>query len=189
MLSDGWWNYYADPFCALHWTEQLEWWGYSWHFLISNVSWVLANIMTESSPCFQEWNRNSERNTGCRLQILYNGFCTDFGLLITTYFIYTHQQELMKSVGCYGRFMVTAIWWWSWWSDTLWPTVIKFFRTALNVMVSFRSFVVEISLQIFIQLCCLGCEPLWCLMNFLFFELWLILGFVFLPWWNFFYLN
>ncbi len=63
-------------------------------FLISNVSWVLANITSESSHCFWKGNRNS----GCRLCIMVcPSFWEDYYMLI-----YTHCWELMNSVGSHG---------------------------------------------------------------------------------------
>ncbi len=63
-------------------------------FLISDVSWVLANIMSESSHCFQKGNRNSGR----RLCIMFcPSFWEDYYMLI-----YTHCWELMNSVGGHG---------------------------------------------------------------------------------------
>jgi hypothetical protein len=61
-------------------------------FLIRNVSWVLANIM--SSHCFRKGNRNS----GHRLCIIVcPSFWADYYLLI-----YTHCWELMNLVGSHG---------------------------------------------------------------------------------------
>jgi hypothetical protein len=63
-------------------------------FLISNVSWVLANITSESSHCFRKGNRNSGR----RLCIMVcPSFWEDYYMLI-----YTHCWELMNSVGSHG---------------------------------------------------------------------------------------
>ncbi len=63
-------------------------------FLISNVSWVLANITSESSHCFRKGNRNS----GHRLCIMVcPSFWEDYYMLI-----YTHCWELMNSVGSHG---------------------------------------------------------------------------------------
>ncbi len=63
-------------------------------FLISNVSWVLANVTSESSHCFRKGNRNS----ACRLCIMVcPSFWEDYYLLI-----YTHYWELMNSVGSHG---------------------------------------------------------------------------------------
>ncbi len=63
-------------------------------FFISNVSWVLANITSESSHCFQKGNRNSGR----RLCIVVcPSFWEDYYMLI-----YTHCWELMNSVGSHG---------------------------------------------------------------------------------------
>ncbi len=63
-------------------------------FLISNVSWVLANITFESSHCFRKGNRNSGR----RLCIMVcPSFWEDYYMLI-----YTHCWELMNSVGSHG---------------------------------------------------------------------------------------
>jgi len=48
--------------------------------LISNVSWVLTNIMSESSPCF--WKENT--NSGCRLCIIVcSSFWEDYYMLIS----------------------------------------------------------------------------------------------------------
>jgi hypothetical protein len=44
-----------------------DWWYY-WLFSISNVTWMLADIMTESSCCCQR------SDTELRTQISYNGF-------------------------------------------------------------------------------------------------------------------
>ncbi len=60
------------------------------HFsLISYVSWVLANIMTQSSCWF--WK--------LRMQILVEWFAWKF---------YTNFLELMKAVGSHGQ-LITAI--------------------------------------------------------------------------------
>ncbi len=59
-------------------------------FLISNFSWVLANITSESSHCFWKGNRNSGR----RLCIMVcPSSWADYYMLI-----YTHCWELMNSV-------------------------------------------------------------------------------------------
>jgi hypothetical protein len=63
-------------------------------FLISNASWVLASVMSESSHCFWKSNRNSGR----RLCIMVcPSFWDDYYMLI-----YTHCWELMNSVGSHG---------------------------------------------------------------------------------------
>ncbi len=63
-------------------------------FFISNVSWVLANITSESSHCFRKGNRNSGR----RLCIMVcPSSWEDYYMLI-----YTHCWELMNSVGSHG---------------------------------------------------------------------------------------
>jgi len=63
-------------------------------FLICNVSWVLANITSESSHCFRKGNRNSGR----RLCIIVcPSFWEDYYMLI-----YTHCWELINSVGSHG---------------------------------------------------------------------------------------
>ncbi len=63
-------------------------------FLISNVSWVLANITSESSHCFRKGNRNSGR----RLCIMVcPSIWEDYYMLI-----YTHCWEPMNSVGSHG---------------------------------------------------------------------------------------
>jgi len=63
-------------------------------FFISDVSWVLANITSESSHCFWKSNRNSGR----RLCIMVcPSFWEDYYMLI-----YTHCWELMNSVGSHG---------------------------------------------------------------------------------------
>jgi hypothetical protein len=62
--------------------------------LISNVSWVLANITSESSHCFRKGNRNSGR----RLCIIVcPSFWEDYYMLI-----YAHCWELINSVGSHG---------------------------------------------------------------------------------------
>ncbi len=104
--------------------------------LISDVSWVLANIMSESSHCFQKGNRNS----GGRLCIMVcPSFWEDYYMLI-----YTHCWELMNSVGSHGSLSL--------------PFVMKVMvchfvsdshevMTALIVLLPI-TFVVEISLQL-----------------------------------------
>ncbi len=63
-------------------------------FFISNVSWVLANITSESSYCFQKGNRNS----GHRLsEMVCPSFWEGYYMLI-----YTHCWELTNSVGSHG---------------------------------------------------------------------------------------
>ncbi len=63
-------------------------------FLISNVSWVLTNITSESSHCFRKGNKNSRR----KLCIMVcPSFWEDYYMLI-----YTHYWELMNSVGSHG---------------------------------------------------------------------------------------
>ncbi len=62
--------------------------------IVNSVSWVLANIATESSHCFRKGNRNS----GHRLFIMVcPSFWEDYYILI-----YTHCWELMNSVGSHG---------------------------------------------------------------------------------------
>jgi hypothetical protein len=66
------------------------------HIIVSEfyVSWVLANITSESSHCFRKGNRNSGR----RLCIMVcPSFWEDYYMLI-----YTHCWELMNSVGSHG---------------------------------------------------------------------------------------
>jgi hypothetical protein len=68
-------------------------WQCYWVFcLISYVSWVLANIMTESSCCFWECNWNS----GWRFWV-----AQILGWLLYTY-MYTHCWDMIKSVGSHG---------------------------------------------------------------------------------------
>ncbi len=64
-------------------------------FLISYVSWVLARIITKSSQCVQKCNRNSGHKICIR-------FCRNCFWAVYYIVIYTHPQELMKSVGIYG---------------------------------------------------------------------------------------
>jgi hypothetical protein len=84
-------------------------------FLLA-VSWVQANIMTESSHRFQECNRNSGHNR------LYNGLPKVFGFIIVL--IYTlvrswwSQFRVMAARHCYS--------WWRWWSNTMWVTLIDY---------------------------------------------------------------
>jgi hypothetical protein len=63
-------------------------------FLISNVSWVLANITSKSSHYFRKGNRNSGR-TLCIM--VCPSLWEDYYMLI-----YTHCWELMNSVGSHG---------------------------------------------------------------------------------------
>jgi hypothetical protein len=73
------------------------------------LSWVVADIRTESSCCFQKCNRNP----GCRLsRMVCPKVWADYCILI-----HTHCQELMKSVvvmaacHCYS--------WWRLWLHSL----------------------------------------------------------------------
>jgi hypothetical protein len=125
-------------------------------FFISNVSWVLANITSESSHCFRKGNRNSGR----RLCIMVcPSFWEDYYMLI-----YTHCWELMNSVGNHG-------------SSSL-PFVMKVMvchfvsdshevMTALIVVLPLIV-VVEISLQLHRSIIILFWEPKVCL--------WVVLG-------------
>ncbi len=63
-------------------------------FLISNVSWVLANITFESSHCFRKGNKNS-RHILCIM--VCPSFWEDYYMLI-----YTHCWGLMNLMGSHG---------------------------------------------------------------------------------------
>ncbi len=73
--------------------------------LISYISWVLANIMTESFCCFWKCNKNSwsvelsAQNVG---QIII--------------FLYTHRHQELIEVG--EQSSSAAISWWRWWFVT-----------------------------------------------------------------------
>jgi hypothetical protein len=91
------------------------------HFLICYISWVLANIMTESSCCFWKCDRNS----GCRFCIMVH---PDLGRLLYTQSTPTirswwSQWVVMAACHCYL--------WCRWWSDTLWATLIRFWLHLL----------------------------------------------------------
>jgi hypothetical protein len=109
---------------------QLEWWVFS----ISYISWVLANIMTESSHWFQKCDRNSGHS-------FYIRVCPDFGLI----FIYL-STPTMRS-------------WWSPWvvmaahycyskRVTVWHFVCNSHKVMTALFVNCLPFVVvDISLQ------------------------------------------
>ncbi len=105
-------------------------------FLISNVSWVLVNITSESSHCFRKGNRYS----GCRLCIMVcPSFWEDYYMLI-----YTHCWELMNSVGSHGSLslpFVMKVMVWHFVSDS--HEVMTALIVVLPLIV-----VVEISLQL-----------------------------------------
>jgi hypothetical protein len=63
-------------------------------FLINNVSWVLANITSKSSHCFQKGNKNSRQRL---CMMVCPSFWEDYYMLI-----YTHCWELMNSLGSHG---------------------------------------------------------------------------------------
>ncbi len=100
-------------------------------FLISNVSWVLANITSESSHCFRKGNRNSGR----RLCIMAcPSFWEDYYMLI-----YTHFIDLLSTptVGSWWtQWVVMAAYhcclWWRWWSVTLWVTLMRLWLHSLS---------------------------------------------------------
>jgi hypothetical protein len=86
-------------------------------FFIIVVSWVVANVMTESWGFF----RKCDRNSGHRC--LYNSLAWNCGLII----IYLPRPAvrswwskwgIMAACYCYS--------WWGWWSCTLWVTLIGF---------------------------------------------------------------
>ncbi len=107
--------------------------------LISDVSWVLANITPESSHCFWKGNRNS----GCRLCIMVcSSFWEDYDMLI-----YTHCWELMNSVGSHGSLSLPFV------SDS--HEVMTTLIVVLPIIV-----VMEISLQLH-QALYLKWEMLW----------------------------
>jgi hypothetical protein len=114
--------------------------GLSWtqppvvNYMHAIISWVLANIMTESSCCF--WN--CDRSAGQRFCVMV---CSDFGLIIMYSFTPTvrswwSQWVVMAACHCYL--------WWRWWSDTLWVVLIRLWPHSLLCCLQI---VVEISLQ------------------------------------------
>lgn len=83
--------------------------------LICYVSWVLANIVTESSCCFRKWGRN----LGCRFCMMVH---PDSGQIIIYWSTFTvgsgcNHWVVMEARDCYL--------WWRWGSDTLWGTLIR----------------------------------------------------------------
>jgi hypothetical protein len=69
-------------------------------FLISCISWVLAKIMTKSSHCFQECNRNSGH------RCLYNDFPTSLGWIL---YFYLHPLLGADEVSAQSWQLITAI--------------------------------------------------------------------------------
>jgi hypothetical protein len=85
----------------------------AWMRMISNVSWVPANIIIESFRSFWKFNRNSG------FRSLYNSLPEILGRLLN---IYLHARlgtdESMGAMASHHSFS-----WWSWWSDTFWVTL------------------------------------------------------------------
>jgi hypothetical protein len=98
--------------------------------------WVRANIMTESSHCFQKCDRTQDEDA-CTMICLK--FCNFHYILI-----YTQQQELTQLVGSHGSlslpFVIKAI------SNTTRSNPNKV-MPALIVMVPFKLLLSEIALQ------------------------------------------
>ncbi len=154
LMLLGFWPLYTKAFMQA-WRDMLKWnksfflqkLVAAWMrilltFLISNVSWVLANITSESSHCFQKGNRNS----GCRLCIMVcPSFWEDYYMLI-----YTHCWELMNSVSSHGSSSLPFVM-----KVMIWHFVSNSHEvmTALIVMLPLIV-VVEISLQLHQSLLC-----------------------------------
>jgi hypothetical protein len=85
-------------------------------------SWVLANITSESSHCFQKGNRNS----GHRLcMMVCPSFWEDYYMLIyTTVGSWWTQWVVMAACHCRS--------WWRWRSLTLWVTLIMLWLHSLS---------------------------------------------------------
>ncbi len=93
-------------------------------FVTSYISWVLANIITESLFCFWICDGNSR----CRFR---RSFCPKFWADCSR-LIYTHCSELMKSVVSDGSLSLP----WlqcrlRWWSETLWVALMRLWAQLL----------------------------------------------------------
>ncbi len=92
------------------------------------LSWVVANIRTESSCCFQKCDRKS----GCRFsRMVCPKVWADYCIVI-----HTHCQELMKSVGSHGSLSLLFM--------------MKFMTAVIVILPQF--FVVENPLQFHIYI-------------------------------------
>jgi hypothetical protein len=107
-------------------------------FFISYVSWVLANIMTDSSCCFWKLDRNS----GCRFcRMVCLKSWADFYTLIYTPLSGAEEAQWVVRPAHH------CFLWWRWWSDTLWVTLVRLWLHLLSC--NLWTIVVEISLQFY----------------------------------------
>jgi len=115
------------------------WKGILLTFLISYVSWVLANIMTGSSHWLWKWDWNS----GCRLCLMVCLDCVQIMIILldTKVKSWWRQWTVMTTYHSYS--------WWRWWSKTLWATLMKF-MTALIIMLPNVNFLLRRFLCTFI---------------------------------------
>jgi hypothetical protein len=103
-------------------------------FFFSHVSWVLSNLMTESSCCFQKemWEK-------LRTWILYNE-------------LYNFRQVITylsaPTVSSWWSQSVTLVAWCMWWSDTLWATLTRSQLHSVSCCLSIQIVVVEVCLQL-----------------------------------------
>jgi hypothetical protein len=99
------------------------------------VSWMLANIMTESSCCFWDCNGNS----GHRFCVVV---CLKFGeiaiIWLSTLSIRSSWSQWIVMAACHCNS------WLSWWSNALLATLVRLWQHFLSC---YLWIVVEISLQ------------------------------------------
>jgi hypothetical protein len=134
---------------------QLEWGFFK---DISYASWVLVNMMMESSCCFQKCSRNSGH------RCLYNGLPQNLGRLLfsmPTVDSWWSQWGVIAARHCYSQL------WWGWWSHTLWVTVIRLWQHC--VLSELVVVLLELTEWFCLQKCCC---LLWILIDMLNFLLW-----------------
>ncbi len=100
----------------------------------SHVSWVLTNLMTESSCCFQKemWEK-------LRTWILYIELY-NFRQMIT--------DLSTPTVSSWWIQLVTMVAWCMWWSDTLWATLTRSQLHSVSCCLSIQIIIVEVCLQL-----------------------------------------
>ncbi len=119
---------------------QLEWGFFK---DISYASWVLVNMMMESSCCFQKCSRNSGH------RCLYNGLPQNLGRLLfsmPTVDSWWSQWGVIAARHCYSQS------WWGWWSHTLWVTVIRLWQHC--VLSELVVVLLELTEWFCLQKCC-----------------------------------
>ncbi len=91
-------------------------------FIIINVSWVLANIMSKSSQCF----RKGKKKSGRGLCIMV---CPSFGKIIIclyTPIVGSWWTQRVVMAACHYHL------WWRWWFVTLWATLMRLWLHSLS---------------------------------------------------------